>query len=317
MNWRVAPPWRRRTSKSSGAPVRRRAVEHRLAVHLLVDVTPMAHLEQRHPSATVVDQLGLSLLQHLERQDRRAGIEVGHATPHVGRIRRQTSGRQTAARGRRLPDQRRANPRVSGVVEPRSARFDTLAIHAGASPDPATGARSVPIHLTTSYVFDDTDHAAGLFDLARAGHIYTRMSNPTVAVLETRIAALEGGVAAVATASGQAAHPPCHRHSHGAGGSRGGLFGALRRDGQPPEPHTPPIRDQGHAGPSPRPRLPSDAAFRPETRLLMVETIGNPGLEVADLSAMAEMAHRRASRFWSTTPSPRRRCAGRSITAPT
>src|SRR5262247_178447 len=87
----------------------------------------------------------------------------------------------------------------------KSPRLATLSLHAGQRPDPATGARAVPIYQTTSYVFRDTDHAAGLFNLERAGHIYSRISNPTVAVLEERIAALERGVAAVATASGQAA----------------------------------------------------------------------------------------------------------------
>jgi O-acetylhomoserine/O-acetylserine sulfhydrylase-like pyridoxal-dependent enzyme len=84
-------------------------------------------------------------------------------------------------------------------------RFDTLALHAGQHPDATTGARAVPIYQTTSYVFKDVDHAASLFNLERAGHIYSRISNPTVAVLEERIAALEGGVGAIATASGQAA----------------------------------------------------------------------------------------------------------------
>ncbi len=83
--------------------------------------------------------------------------------------------------------------------------FDTLALHAGASPDPATGARAVPIHLTTSFVFESSDHAASLFNLERPGHVYSRISNPTNAVLEQRVAALEGGVGAIATASGQAA----------------------------------------------------------------------------------------------------------------
>ena len=91
------------------------------------------------------------------------------------------------------------------MTTPKSPRFDTLSLHAGQQPDPATGARAVPIYQTTSYVFDDTEHAAGLFNLERAGHIYSRISNPTVAVLEERISALEGGVGAVATASGQAA----------------------------------------------------------------------------------------------------------------
>ena len=91
------------------------------------------------------------------------------------------------------------------MVEPDFHRFDTRALHAGQQPDPTTGSRAVPIHQTTSYVFDSVDHAAGLFNLEVSGHIYSRISNPTVAVLEERIAALEGGVGAVCTASGQAA----------------------------------------------------------------------------------------------------------------
>src|SRR5258707_7847106 len=82
---------------------------------------------------------------------------------------------------------------------------ETLSLHAGQQVDPVTGARAVPIYQTTSYVFEDSDHAAALFNLERPGHIYSRISNPTVAVLEERIAALEGGVGAVATASGHAA----------------------------------------------------------------------------------------------------------------
>src|SRR4249919_1335756 len=88
---------------------------------------------------------------------------------------------------------------------PKPPAFETLSLHAGQHPDPVTRSRAVPIYQTTSYVFADADHAAGLFNLERAGHIYSRISNPTVAVLEERLAALEGGVAAVATASGQAA----------------------------------------------------------------------------------------------------------------
>ena len=83
--------------------------------------------------------------------------------------------------------------------------FDTLALHAGAAPDPATGARAVPIHLTTSFVFENSEHAASLFNMERSGHVYSRISNPTNAVLEERMAALEGGIGAIATASGQAA----------------------------------------------------------------------------------------------------------------
>lgn len=83
--------------------------------------------------------------------------------------------------------------------------FDTLAVHAGAAPDPATGARQTPIYQTTAYVFDDVDHAASLFNLQKLGFIYSRLTNPTVSVLEERLAALEGGVGATATASGHAA----------------------------------------------------------------------------------------------------------------
>src|SRR5216683_1724638 len=88
---------------------------------------------------------------------------------------------------------------------PKPPAFETLSLHAGQHPDPVTGARAVPIYQTTSYVFQDSDHAAALFNLERAGHIYTRISNPTTAVLEERLAALEGGIGAVCTASGMAA----------------------------------------------------------------------------------------------------------------
>src|SRR5512139_2527952 len=91
------------------------------------------------------------------------------------------------------------------MAGPKYPGFDTLALHAGQSVDPATGSRAVPIYQTTSYVFRDTAHAASLFNLERAGHVYSRISNPTNAVLEERVAALEGGVGAIATASGQAA----------------------------------------------------------------------------------------------------------------
>src|ERR1700694_1886479 len=91
------------------------------------------------------------------------------------------------------------------MTKPKSTHFDTLSLHAVAAPDPATGARATPIYQTASFVFPDSDHAAALFNMERAGHVYSRISNPTVAVLEERIAALEGGVGSIATASGQAA----------------------------------------------------------------------------------------------------------------
>src|SRR6187549_2230192 len=88
---------------------------------------------------------------------------------------------------------------------PKPPAFETLSLHAGQKADPATGARAVPIYQTTSYVFDDTDHAAALFGLQRFGNIYTRIMNPTTSVFEERIASLEGGVGALAVGSGQAA----------------------------------------------------------------------------------------------------------------
>jgi O-acetylhomoserine (thiol)-lyase len=88
---------------------------------------------------------------------------------------------------------------------PKTPHPDTLAVHAGQSPDPATGSRAVPIYQTASYVFPDTDTAAALFNMEVPGHVYSRLSNPTVAVFEERMASLEDGVGAIATASGQAA----------------------------------------------------------------------------------------------------------------
>src|SRR6476660_4818286 len=88
---------------------------------------------------------------------------------------------------------------------PKTPRPDTLTVHAGQSPDPATGARAVPIYQTASFVFPDTDTAAALFNMETPGHVYSRLSNPTVAVFEERMASLEDGVGAISTASGQAA----------------------------------------------------------------------------------------------------------------
>jgi O-acetylhomoserine (thiol)-lyase len=176
------------------------------------------------------------------------------------------------------------------MAEPKLLNPDTLALHAGQRPDPATGARAVPIYQTTSYVFPDADHAASLFNLERAGHIYSRISNPTVAVLEERIAALEGGVGAVATASGQAALHLAIATLMGAGhhivaskslygGSTNLLKLTLPRFGI-----TTTFVD-------PRDPAAFAAAIRPETRLLFAETIGNPGLEVLNLPEVAAVAH--------------------------
>ena len=176
------------------------------------------------------------------------------------------------------------------MVKPHFPKFDTLALHAGQRPDPTTGAQAVPIYQTTSYVFDDTEAAAELFNLARAGHVYSRISNPTVAVLEERIAALEGGVGAVATASGHAALHLAIATLMGAGGhivSSKALYGGSHNLFT----HTLPRFGITTTLVDPREPSAFAAAIRPETRLLFGETIGNPGCEVLDLPRLAEIAH--------------------------
>jgi O-acetylhomoserine (thiol)-lyase len=176
------------------------------------------------------------------------------------------------------------------MAGPKYPGFETLALHAGQSPDPATGSRAVPIYQTTSYVFRDTEHAASLFNMERAGHVYSRISNPTVAVLEERVAALEGGVGAIATASGQAALHLALATLMGAGDhivASGSLYGGshnllgytLKRFGV----ETTFV--------SPRDPQNFKQAIRPNTRLLFGETLGNPGLDVLDIPAVAAIAH--------------------------
>ncbi len=177
------------------------------------------------------------------------------------------------------------------MADPKFLKFDTLALHAGQRPDPVTGARAVPIYQTTSYVFRDTEHAASLFNLERAGHIYSRISNPTVAVLEERVAALDHGVGAVATASGHAALFLAIATLMGQGGhivaSRslyGGSVNLFR--------HTLPRFGIETTLVDPRDPKAFQAAIRPETRLVYGELVGNPGLEILDLPAVAEIAQR-------------------------
>jgi len=176
---------------------------------------------------------------------------------------------------------------MSGYSDPG---FDTLALHAGAAPDPATGARAVPIHLTTSFVFESSDHAQSLFNLERAGHVYSRISNPTNAVLEQRVAALEGGIGAISTASGQAALHLCIATLMGAGshivastalygGSQNLLHYTLRRFGIETTFVKPGDIDGWRA------------AVRPNTKLFFGETVGNPGLDVLDTPTVAAIAH--------------------------
>ena len=168
--------------------------------------------------------------------------------------------------------------------------FDTLALHAGAAPDPTTGARAVPIHLTTSFVFESSDHAAALFNLERAGHVYSRISNPTNAVLEQRVSALEGGIGAVSTASGQAALHLSIATLMGAGahivastalygGSQNLLHYTLRRFGI----ETTFVKPGDVDG--------WKAAVRPNTKLFFGETVGNPGLDVLDIETVSSIAH--------------------------
>jgi len=173
---------------------------------------------------------------------------------------------------------------------PKPPAFETLSLHAGQHPDPVTGARAVPIYQTTSYVFQDSDHAAALFNLERAGHIYTRISNPTTAVLEERLAALENGVGAVATASGQAAMHlaiatllNAGDHIVASSSLYGGTVNLLA--------HTLPRFGITTSFVKPRDHDAFRAAMRANTRLVIAETIGNPGLEVLDIPAVSALAH--------------------------
>lgn len=168
--------------------------------------------------------------------------------------------------------------------------FDTLALHAGAVPDPGTGARATPLHLSASFVFENSEHAASLFNMERSGHVYSRLSNPTTAVFEERMAALDGGIGAIATASGQAALHLAIGTLMGAGGhivASTALYGGshnllhytLKRFGIATSFVNPRDLDAWRA------------AIRPETRLLFGESLGNPGLDVLDIPAVSAIAH--------------------------
>jgi O-acetylhomoserine (thiol)-lyase len=176
------------------------------------------------------------------------------------------------------------------MTTPKTHQFDTLALHAGAQADPATGARATPIYQTASYVFPDTDHAAALFNMERAGHVYSRISNPTCAVLEERVAALEGGVGAIATASGQAALHLAIVTLMGAGGhvvASRALYGGSHNLLD----YTLPRFGITTTFVDPRDLDAWRAAITPQTRLLFGETLGNPGLDVLDIPRVAALAH--------------------------
>ena len=176
------------------------------------------------------------------------------------------------------------------MPNPKYLGFDTMSLHAGQQPDPSTGARATPIYQTASFVLPDTDYAAGLFNIERAGHVYSRISNPTNAVLEERIAALEGGIGAIATASGQAAmhlavatiagtgdHIVAARSLYG--GTHNLLEYTLPRFGI----HTTFVNTRDPKA--------FRQAIRPETKLVFGETLGNPGCEVLNLPVISDIAH--------------------------
>jgi len=176
------------------------------------------------------------------------------------------------------------------MAQPKYLGFDTLSLHAGQTPDPHTGARATPIYFTTSFVFRDSDHAAALFNMERAGHVYSRISNPTNAVLEERVAALEGGVAAIATASGQAALHLGLATIAGAGShivASGALYGGSHNLLH----YTLPRFGVETTFVKPRDLDAWRAAIRPNTKALFAETLGNPGLDVLDIPAVAAIAH--------------------------
>ncbi|GAA0531318.1 bifunctional o-acetylhomoserine/o-acetylserine sulfhydrylase [Saccharopolyspora thermophila] len=169
--------------------------------------------------------------------------------------------------------------------------FDTLQVHAGTSPDPTTGARAVPIYQTTSYVFRDTEHAANLFNLSEPGNIYTRINNPTQEALEARVAALEGGVAAVALASGQAAETltvltlaQAGDHIVSSSSLYGGTHNLFR--------HTlPKLGIEVSFVEDPDDVEEWRSAVRPNTKLFFAESLGNPRANVLDVRAVADVAH--------------------------
>jgi O-acetylhomoserine (thiol)-lyase len=173
----------------------------------------------------------------------------------------------------------------------REFGFETLCLHAGQIPDAQTGSRAVPLYQTTSYVFDDTNHAASLFNLQTFGNVYTRLSNPTTAVFEERVAAIEGGRAAVATASGQAAEMVAllnilEHGDHIVSSSKlyGGtitMFGVnfkkLGIDATMVDPDDPENFRK---------------ALKPNTKAIFSETLGNPAINVVDIEAIGKIAAR-------------------------
>ena len=172
---------------------------------------------------------------------------------------------------------------------PKPPHPDTLAVHAGQSPDSATGSRAVPIYQTASYVFPDTDTAAALFNMEMPGHVYSRLSNPTVSVFEERMAALEDGAGSIATASGQAALHLAIITLMGQGGhivASASLYGGSHNLLA----YTLPRFGISTTFVPSRDSAAWREALRPETRLLFGETVGNPSVDVLDVPAIAAIA---------------------------
>ncbi len=172
----------------------------------------------------------------------------------------------------------------------KNLKFDTLQQHAGYVPDPTTGSRAVPIYQTTAYVFNDSQHAADLFGLKTAGPIYTRIGNPTVDVFEQRVAALEGGVGALATASGAAAVTYSVLNIAGAGDEivsastvYGGTFSLFQ--------HTLPRYGIKTVFVDPDDPENFRKAINEKTKAVYIESLGNPGINVIDIQAVADIAH--------------------------
>jgi O-acetylhomoserine (thiol)-lyase len=189
---------------------------------------------------------------------------------------------------------RTTNP--AGTMYDRSFGFSTRAIHAGTPPDPTTGSRTMPIHQTAAFVFGSTEQAAELFQLRSYGHIYSRISNPTVAAFEERMASLEGGLGAIAFSSGLAAqlcavlalaqngdHIVSSQNIYGGTVTQFSI--TLRRMGI--ETSFAPVDDYAAL----------EAAIKPNTKLLFAETIGNPSGALADLPALAALAHKHGIPF--------------------
>jgi O-acetylhomoserine (thiol)-lyase len=193
-------------------------------------------------------------------------------------------------RAPQAPRPRLAREHPTSTSHNRSYGFETLAVHAGAAPDPVTGARSTPIYQTTSYVFEDVDHAASLFNLHNFGYIYSRLTNPTVSVLEERIASLEGGRAAVAAASGHAAQFLVFFTLMGPGdeflASRNLYGGSLTQFGLS-------FKKLGWQCHFVDPTDPENfrRALTPRTKAIFVENLANPGGIIVDIEKVAAVAH--------------------------